>query len=78
MKYILLTTAAALGLSSAAIASTDMDSDGDGMVTWEEVQAAAPDVTEDQFKMLDANGDGALDADEVSAAREAGQLPAEG
>lgn len=51
------------------------DVDGDGMVTMEEFAAAYPDLTEDTFVMADTNADGALDADEIAAAAEAGILP---
>lgn len=78
MKLFLLTALTALGLAQGAFASTDMDADGDGVVTLEEAQAAHPDLTEAQFAAMDANGDGGLDADELSAARDAGQLPDQG
>ena len=78
MKLFLFTSLAALGMAQIALASTDMDADGDGMVTWEEVQTSHPGMTEDQFAALDVNGDGSLDSDEVKAAQDAGQLPAEG
>ncbi|HBS50363.1 MAG TPA: hypothetical protein DEA05_09915 [Rhodobacteraceae bacterium] len=78
MKLYLLTAATVLGLGTVAMASTDLDTDGDGAVTWEEVQAGHPEVTEEQFIAMDANGDGALDADELAAAREGGQLPENG
>ncbi len=51
------------------------DADGDGLVTMEEFTAAYPDLTEDTFLVADANADGALDADEMAAAAEAGILP---
>lgn len=51
------------------------DTDGDGMVTMEEFAAAWPDLAEDAFVAADTNADGALDADEIAAATEAGVLP---
>ncbi|GKY86820.1 hypothetical protein [Sinisalibacter aestuarii] len=51
------------------------DADEDGLVTFDELVAAYPDVTEDTFNAADANGDGTLDADELAAAREAGLIP---
>lgn len=78
MKLFLLTTLTALGLTQMAMAADMLDADGDGGVSWEEVQASHPDLTEDQFNAMDVNGDGALDADEVNAARAAGQLPEQG
>lgn len=53
------------------------DADGDGLVTWDELVAAHPDLTEDAFIAADTNGDGTLDEDELAAAREAGIIPAE-
>ncbi len=51
------------------------DVDGDGLVSMEEFTAAYPDLTEDSFVLADTNADGALDADEIAAAAEAGILP---
>ena len=51
------------------------DVDGDGMVSMEEFTAAYPDLTEETFAIADTNADGALDADEIAAAAEAGILP---
>ena len=45
------------------------------MVSMEEFAAAYPDLTEETFALADANADGALDADEIAAAAEAGILP---
>ena len=72
--------AAVLGVSAmATTAFADMstlDANGDGLVTVEELQAAYPEVTAEQFSEIDANGDGAVDDAEMSAAEEAGLLPA--
>lgn len=71
---------AALGMSAlATTAFADMstlDADGDGLVTVEELQAAYPEVTADQFSEIDTNADGAVDDAEMSAAQDAGMLPA--
>ena len=42
----------------------------------DEVKVAYPDLTEEVFGTLDANGDGALDADELAAGVDAGLLNA--
>ena len=78
MKPILLSAIVAAGLASPSWAATEIDADGDGMLSLEEVQAVYPDVTEEQFTEMDVNGDGALDDDEVTAAQEAGTMPKEG
>ncbi len=53
-----------------------IDADADGMYSLPELQAALPDMTMDAFTVLDANGDGLLDAAEIAVAEEAGVLPA--
>ena len=78
-KELLATTfALALTLPAAALAQDAMDADGDGMVTMSEFQDAMPDAEADTFSMVDTNADGALSADEIAAAQEAGTLPSEG
>lgn len=77
MKTMTLTVAGltALALSTTAFASTEIDTDGDGMMSMEELQAAYPTLSEDLFLAMDANGDGAIDADEFKAAQDAAVLP---
>ena len=75
MKKMTLTLMAAFA-ATAAIAEGLEDSDGDGMYSLEEVQAAFPDVTDDGFAIADTSGDGMLDADELAAAQDAGLIPA--
>ena len=45
-------------------AATKLDTDGDGKVSFEEMKAAFPGVTEEKFKARDKNGDGFLTNDE--------------
>ena len=59
-----------------AAQEAEIDTDGDGMVSFAELQAILPEMTEDQFMVLDVTGDGLLDADEIAAGTEAGLLPA--
>ena len=54
----------------------DLDSNGDGLLSVTEVQAVYPDVTAEQYSAMDLNADGALDDAEVTAAQEAGMMPA--
>ena len=56
--------------------SADIDINGDGMYSYPEVQAVMPEMSEDEFTVLDTSGDGLLDADEIAVASEAGLLPA--
>ena len=66
-----------VGLPILALAQTaaDLDTNGDGLLTIDEVQAAYPDMGADGFTAMDLNADGALDADEIAAAQEAGLMP---
>ena len=67
----------AMVLATAATAqSVDIDIIGDGMYSYAEVKAFAPDLTECTFAVLDTSGDGLLDATEIAAAVSAGLLPA--
>ncbi len=65
-----------LGVSTAAMAAEVEDTDGDGMYSMEELLVAYPALTEELFGTIDGNGDGAVDADELTAAIEAGVLVA--
>ncbi|WP_226688404.1 hypothetical protein [Ruegeria arenilitoris] len=68
-------SALALGLPTLAVAQSSADTNGDGVLTIEEVQAVLPEVDTDGFSAMDANGDGALDETEIAVAQEAGLLP---
>lgn len=59
-----LTAGAALAQD---VAFTDVDADADGLLSLEEVQGAAPEVTEDEFNTYDADVDGFLNEDEFTA-----------
>ena len=78
MKKTLITTLTALGLTLPAVAfgATEVDTNGDGVLTIDEVQAVFPEITTEAFTAMDVNADGALDDDEVVAAQEAGMMPA--
>lgn len=56
--------------------TTVSDTDGNGVFSMEELKAAYPDLTADQFQQMDVDGSGAIDADELQAARENGVIPA--
>lgn len=59
---------AAVAFSVPALAQapdfTSVDVDQSGGVTWQEVQAVMPDVTEDQFRVADGDGSGDLNEEE--------------
>ena len=64
------------------LASADMlaelDTNGDRAVTVDELQAVYPDMTAESFSEMDINDDGLLDADEITAAEEAGTINQDG
>lgn len=66
----------AAAIASNAFAATSADTNGDGVLTIDEVQAVMPEITAETFNAMDTNADGALDAAEVEAAQEAGLMPA--
>lgn len=72
----LFTAAAAAALTASAAFAQDadmeitfdaLDADGNGVLSLEEVQAAAPDVTAEAFAEYDEDGDEALNEDEFDA-----------
>ena len=75
MTRSLLIPAALLLALPAFAQSTAIDVNGDRLNSFPEVQAAAPEVSEDDFAALDINGDGLLDAAEIAAGETAGILP---
>ncbi|WP_415402680.1 hypothetical protein [Tateyamaria sp. SN3-11] len=77
-KIATLTFMAALAIPALAMGqgAADLDTNQDGVLTIDEVQASFPEITSDAFSAMDLNADGALDADEIAAAQEAGLMPA--
>lgn len=77
MKNIVIKAATILALTATVVsAQTEIDTDGDGQLSYNEMLAAHPEMTEETFVAIDTNADGAVDADELQAAGEAGLLPA--
>ena len=73
MKKFALALAALSAFTVAASAETAVvDTDGNGAYSMEELKAAYPDLTEEAFKAADVDADGALSADELTAAEAAG------
>ncbi|EEE36651.1 hypothetical protein RKLH11_484 [Rhodobacteraceae bacterium KLH11] len=77
MKPLKVTVISTLlfGLPTLVSAQGSADTNGDGVLTIEEVQVVVPDVDSESFAQMDANGDGALDQDEITIAVQAGLLP---
>ncbi|GAB4390542.1 MAG: hypothetical protein Kow0045_28200 [Albidovulum sp.] len=59
---------------SAQAQTVVSDTDGSGGYSIEEMKAAYPEMTASLFSMIDVNGDGEVDADELAAARESGTI----
>jgi len=65
-----------LVLAPAAFAqSAEIDINGDGMYSYAELRAFAPNLTQATFEILDTSGDALLDAGEIAAGVAAGILP---
>ena len=78
MKKIAIQAATILALTVTAVsAEGEIDTDGDGLLSYNELLAAHPELTEETFVSIDTNADGAVDADEMKMASESGLLPAE-
>jgi hypothetical protein len=74
-KFVLaLGVLSALGAAPALAQTVVSDTDGNGTYSFEELQAAYPDLNQATFNAVDVNGDGQVDADELQAARESGTL----
>ena len=65
----------ALAMSDSAV---EVDTNGDGVLSLEEVQAVWPSVTTEDFETMDANADGSLDDTEIKTAEEAGMMSTDG
>lgn len=59
-----------------AVTLEELDGNADGLVTFDEMIAVSPDVSEDVFRLADVNEDGMIDAEEFVLAQETGLLPA--
>lgn len=72
-RIFTLASAGLLAVAGAALAH-EMDEDGDGNYTLEEIRSDFAELTEEEYATLDLNGDGIVDADEIEAARVDGPL----
>lgn len=76
IKTLLVPVMASLLFAAPVLAqSAAIDVNADGMYSFPELQAAAPELTEDDFAALDSNGDGLLDSEEIAAGEASGVLP---
>ena len=79
MTQFILIVLALGALANSAIAMNEaiveIDRNGDGLMTIDEVQAVFPDVSAETFAELDVNDDGALDDEEMVAGQAQGLIP---
>ncbi|MEL6101178.1 MAG: hypothetical protein AAFY42_10995 [Pseudomonadota bacterium] len=73
------TVATLLAAPAFALSVSDVDTDGDSLISFAEMAELYPDLTEEAFAEVDASGDEFVDEDELTAALEAGLIeePAE-
>jgi hypothetical protein len=66
-------------LANAALAAGEsiagIDTNGDGIMTVDEIQAVYPEITAEVFAEVDTNNDGVLDEAELLSGQEQGLLP---
>jgi opacity protein-like surface antigen len=69
MKKLLIAAAALAATSSLALAAdfAEVDADGSGAISMEEVKAAMPDMSDEAFQTADADGSGDLSPEEFAA-----------
>ncbi|WP_304193737.1 EF-hand domain-containing protein [Lentibacter algarum] len=75
MAALVTAISPALAMSNSAV---EVDTNGDGVLSLEEVQAVWPSVTTEDFETMDANADGSLDDTEIKTAEEAGMMSTDG
>ncbi|MFN3936347.1 MAG: EF-hand domain-containing protein [Gemmobacter sp.] len=75
-RNILTAFAALLSVPAIAVAASIAveDRNGDGVYSFEELQAAVPDLTVEQFDRIDRNGDGVVSPEELEAAAAEGLI----
>ena len=75
MTRKLIAAAIILTGTAGAWAMTEIDANGDGALTMDELLAVYPDMTEAQFTEADTNADGLISEAELAEARAAGLIP---
>lgn len=73
------TLAGLLAAPAVALTISDVDTDGDDLISFTEMTELYPDLTEETFAEVDTGGDEFVDEDELAAALESGLIeePAE-
>lgn len=74
-KLVLFAALTAMGLASTAIAEVVVeDADENGTISYAELVAAYPELTEEAFVALDTDESGELSLEELKAAMDSGAL----
>lgn len=67
-KFIVALGISALAMTAAQAAElSEIDTNGDGVISMEEAKVAMPDLSEEAFSGADADGDGSLNAEELAS-----------
>ncbi len=77
LGLVALTLMAAPALAQTPLTFVDVDTDASGELSFEELQAVWPDLTQDEFMAADLDMNGSLSADEVNRLQPS-TLPAPG
>lgn len=74
-KLVLFAALTAMGLATQAVAEVVVkDADGNGTISYAEIVAAYPELTEEAFVAFDTDESGELSEEEITAAMESGAL----
>lgn len=74
MKKTMIALMAALTVAGGAAYAEVADADGDGAYNMDEMKAAYPDLTEEQFGQIDTDANGTISPEELEAAIAAGTI----
>jgi len=66
LGLVALTLTASVAMAQTTLNFTDIDLDGNGELSFTELQAVWPDLTQDEFAAADADFSGGLNAEELS------------
>lgn len=74
-QFLIILSLGAGSTAFAMDAKAEIDTDGDGVYSYPELEAVFDDMSDDLFVQIDTNADGAVDVEEMAVAQEAGLLP---
>ena len=74
MKFRFLLAAFVASMAVSAAQAAVVDADGDGSYSFDEMQAAYADLSEEVFAQIDSDGNGTVSPEELAAAVEAGVI----